>query len=310
MRLAIVGRTHWLMDAARGLVGRGHVIALVATAPAAPDYRCGEAAFDALASEFGAPFLSSPDVNGPAFIACARASAAEACVSVNWPSIFRSETCELFPRGVLNAHAGDLPRYRGNACPNWAILNDEPHVGLCIHAMEPGVVDAGPIYARERFPLTETTYIGDVYAWMDARIPAMFADAVDRLVDPAFVPEDQALSGITPHRCFPRRPEDGLIDWSRPAPAIARLVRASSRPFAGAHTRLEGRERVTVWRARAVALDHDHDAVPGQIVGKSPHGLPLISCGEGVLEIQEASIEGRDRLPTSNRYRLFNARLR
>ena len=80
---------------------------------------------------------------------------------MNWLTMIAQSTLALFPWGVLNAHAGDLPRFRGNACPNWAILNGEPLVGLCIHEMIPEL-DAGPVLLRAHFPLSDDIYISDV----------------------------------------------------------------------------------------------------------------------------------------------------
>lgn len=304
MRLAVIGRTPWLLDAARRLRAVGHNIVLVATAPAAPEYAVGEKDFETFARDCGAPFWSGRNLNAPEVVAEMAGVGATVAVSVNWPSLIRSDAVAAFPKGILNAHAGDLPRYRGNACPNWAILNGEAHVGACIHAMDPYAVDAGPIYVRRHLPLTEETYIADVYCWLDESVPAMFEGAIELVSDPGFTPEDQALSPVRPLRSHPRRPEDGRIDWSEPADRIARLVRASSRPFAGAFTWLEGEVHLTVWRARAVVLDHDLAAVPGQIMGRGPEGGVLVACGRDALEIEEADREDGAALPAANRFRL------
>ncbi|BCB21371.1 formyltransferase family protein [Bosea sp. ANAM02] len=304
MRVAVLGRTHWLLDSAEQLAGLGHAIALVATAPAAPEYRVREEDFTALASRHNAPFHNGPDVNDAKFIDALAASGAQVAISVNWPTLIRKSACTTPRFGILNAHAGDLPRYRGNACPNWAILNDERHIGLCVHAMDPDALDAGPIYARERFELAPDTYIGDVYAWMDAAVPGLFARAIENLTRSGFAPEEQSADGMRPLRSYPRRPEDGLIDWHSDAASILRLVRASSHPFAGAFTYLEGQERAVIWRARLAEMDHEIAAVPGQILGRSANGRPLVACQSGVIEIEESETASGRPLPRANRYRL------
>lgn len=304
MRVAVLGRTHWLLDSAELIARTGHEIALVATAAAAPEYRVREADFADLASRHDAPFHAMPDVNSTSFVEALAASGAEVAISVNWPALIREAACTTPRFGILNAHAGDLPRYRGNACPNWAILNDEPHIGLCVHAMDPYALDAGPIFARDRLALTPDTYVGDVYAWMDRSVPALFVRALVNLTQPDFVPEDQSTSGVRPLRTYPRRPEDGLIDWTRDAASILRLIRASSRPFVGAFSYLDGQERIVVWRARLATMDHDVVAVPGQILGRSANGQPLVACGTGVIEIEESQSSSGRPLPGANRYRL------
>lgn len=307
MRIAILGRTHWLLNSAVRLhQEEGFSIAFVATAAAPSEYRAKEGDFEAFASEVGATFLNRLNANDEEFQAALSAANVDVAISINWPAIIGRPTCEIPRHGILNAHAGDLPRYRGNACPNWAIINGEDHVGLCIHQMDPEVVDAGPVYTRRNYAIDDATYIGDIYAWMDDTIPGAFCEALKNLSNPAFSPQDQAETGTRPLRCQPRRPEDGLIDWSKDAREICRLVRASSRPFAGAFTYLEGRERVAVWRAQAITPDYDLVAVAGQIIGRTPQKNVLVACGKGILEIQESEMVDQKKLPGSNTFRLMN----
>jgi methionyl-tRNA formyltransferase len=308
MRVAVLGRTHFLLDSAELIARQGHSISLVGTAAAAPEYRVREADFESFANRHGAPFYDAPDVNDAFFVDALAASGADVAISVNWPTLIRRPACTTPRFGILNAHAGDLPRYRGNACPNWAILNDERHVGLCVHAMDPDALDAGPIYARDWLDLSPDVYIGDVYAWLDRSIPALFSRAVENLARPGFEPEAQSAASARPLRSYPRRPEDGLIDWKRDADSILRLVRASSRPFAGAFSYLEGKERIVIWRARLAKMDHDVVAVPGQILGRSDKGLPLIACQSGVIEVEESQSASGRPLPGANRYRLMAQR--
>ncbi len=306
MRIAVLGRTHWLISVVRQLLADGHEVALVATAPAPPEYAAGQDAFAQLAAETEAPYLFDPDVNHDNFREALVQSGAQIGISINWPTMIRRQTCEALTHGILNGHAGDLPRYRGNACPNWAIINGENHVGLCVHTMDPDMVDAGDIYVRSKLLLDDVVYISDVYAWMENVLPDMFADALERVEDPSFAPERQDASGVLPLRCHPRRPEDGLINWGHSAENIARLVRASSRPLAGAFSYLEARTKLTVWRGREVELDHDILAVPGQIVGRGPGDGVLVACGSGVIEIEEAELADGATLSYANRFRLMD----
>jgi methionyl-tRNA formyltransferase len=218
-------------------------------------------------------------------------------ISMNWPSILGAEEIGLFQYGILNAHAGDLPRYRGNACPNWAILNGESRIGLCVHKMAPGAVDAGPILLKRYFELDATLDIGDVYRWLEHSIPEMFVEAVAAIERGDAALHEQPIDPSLSLRCFPRRPEDGAIDWTADNDAILRLVRASSRPFHGAFTTLEGSQLVRIWRAELHSMGFPYSAVPGQILQAEPTGV-VIACGAGSIRLKEATFaDGTDAVP-------------
>lgn len=288
MRVALLGRSRLALAAGEAVRQAGHDLVLVATARAADYYDVAEDAFAALARTAGAEFLRGIDSSALSVLRDVRADIG---VSVNWPALLPATVLTAFPRGVLNAHAGDLPRYRGNACPNWAILAGEDRVGLVIHEMAPEAVDAGAVVVRDAFPLGPDTYIGEIYEWLERRIPALFVEALAGLADGSLQPQPQSTDPCDSLRCYPRRPEDARIDWGQPAAVVHRLVRASSRPFGGAFAFLEGSRRVTVWRA---AL-HDHHgpllAVPGQVLHRVD-GDPIVACGEGCLRLTAFDVEG------------------
>lgn len=291
MRIAALGRTHWLYDAIELIAARGHDVVMIGTAASAPEYRRHPADFTALAARLGCPGFVASSLRSADVVAHLASSRAEIAISVNWPTLITADTREHFPRGVLNAHAGALPRYRGNACPNWAILNGEPSVGVTIHEMV-DELDAGPILAQEHLALSESDYIGDVYTRLDECIPRLFADVIDGLAADTLRAQPQSLDPADALRCHPRRAEDGHIRWTASAAEIARLVRASAEPFAGAQAAFEA-ERLIVWRARVHRDDTRRVGVPGQIVGVDRAvGSVYILCGDGVLELQELELGG------------------
>lgn len=307
MKFAALGRTHWLYDAVRLAMARGHEPVLIGTCASAPEYRIREADFERLAQELRCPFFNDAQINDEKYRRLACSSGAQIALSVNWLTLIGEGMIRAFPFGVLNAHAGDLPRYRGNACPNWAILAGEDHVGACVHLMVPEL-DAGPVVLRSRFPLTENTYIGDVYAFLDREFPRLLVGGMEGLASGALKPEPQPDDPALVLRCFPRRPEDGLIDWRQPADQICRLVRASSRPFAGAFTYLEDR-RLTIWRAQAEKLRYNYMGIPGQVIGVDRNsGKVTVLAGQDAVVLEEVTLAGRSdapaRLIRSTRLRL------
>lgn len=285
MRLAVIGRTEMLVNAARHLRELGHDIGLVMTT--------GEEAavqpFADLAVECSADFINDRKINSEPVRSRLLASGCELGVSLNWITIVRRETVDCFKHGIVNAHGADLPRYRGNACANWAIMQGEPQVGLVVHRMTPEL-DAGPIYARELLPLSGTTYIGDVYDWIAQRVPHMYAKAIE-MMNSGTEPTPQDGNPAAALRAYPRRPADSRILWHQGADAIHRLVRASSRPFAGAYCFLEDGRKVIVWRANVATPISQHLGMPGQPC--EPVGAdPMIACGVGFLQLSEIEVEG------------------
>jgi UDP-4-amino-4-deoxy-L-arabinose formyltransferase/UDP-glucuronic acid dehydrogenase (UDP-4-keto-hexauronic acid decarboxylating) len=293
MRIAAIGRTQWLLDAVRRLGERGHEIVAVATARAAPEYRVSERDFERLGEELGCPVSVGPDLAASA-VATADADVA---VSVNWPTLIPSSILERFPLGVLNGHPGALPRFRGNAAPNWAILAGEEEVVATVHRMDAGL-DSGPIVAQSSFALDESTYIGDVYAFLAEAFPELFIEAVEGLGAGSVVPREQPTDPNLALRGYPRLPRDGELDWSKGAAALARVVRASAEPFAGAYSWLDT-ERVTVWRAHHEPLPEPALGTPGQVAHvRRQTGEVAVLAGDGLLVLEEVE-RGGTRAPAA-----------
>ena len=282
MRIGVLGRTNWLIRSAEMVAAAGHEISFVQTCPPEAYYRTDAAEFETLAKRHGAIFLSEPSVRKS--LEFWKSTGTDTCISLNWPTLIPRDALDVFEHGILNAHAGDLPRYRGNACPNWAILNFEARVGLTVHRMTEEL-NSGPCLYKTHLPLNEETYIGDIYAWLQKAIPLAFVEAIDRLSGPGFLQQD---ADVRPLRAFPRRPEDARIDWRATTREILALVRASSHPFEGAATTLEGREIIRVFRATRFLPEFDFLAVPGQVC-LSNDGNPVIATGDGMMEIEECA---------------------
>ncbi len=128
-----------------------------------------------------------------------RDSNADVAISVNWKTLIRSPMLSAFRHGIVNAHTGDLPRYRGNATPNWAILRGENEIVLTLHRMVEEL-DAGPILGRASLAIDDHTYIADVYAFEDDVCPGLFADVLDGLENGTLEPREQDRAGAL--RCY------------------------------------------------------------------------------------------------------------
>jgi methionyl-tRNA formyltransferase len=283
MRIAIIGRTEILYETAVQLHAQGHEIGLVLTAKAAPEYKKTEEDFKRLAEALDAPFIQSAKlVDG--FELIKSFPPMDIGISFNYTGVIPQTVIDCFRLGILNAHGGDLPRYRGNACQAWAILNGEKRIGLCIHRMIGGELDSGDIIARDYFPLTINTKVTEIWGWLDVRIPQLFEEAVCTLEKkPDFILERQSKDPKDALRCYPRHPEDGRIDWKKDALDILRLINACNKPYAGAFCKYEG-EKLIIWDAMLLNDGENYLAVPGQIT-RIGDGFVEVAAGNGKLRI-------------------------
>lgn len=264
-----------MLDTARLAADRGYEIAFICTATSSPESRAHVQDFEAFAESHNIPFYSGPRVSNLPL-------AADICLSVNWVTVLRQSFLDRFPHGVLNAHPGDLPRYRGNACLNWAILAGEAEAVLSVHRMVEEL-DAGPVALKRRRPIAPEDDITDLYEWLDEAIPLGLVDVLDSVAQgtAAFHPQDPS---VRPLRAYPRKPVDARINWAHSTDTILRLIRASTHPFSGAYSHLESGQEVVIHRARTHMPDHDFLAVPGQVCF-SIEGNPVVATGDGMLEL-------------------------
>ena len=296
MRIAIIGRTEILYETAFLLRDQGHEIALIVTAKEAPEYTKTSEDFRTLADSCGIPYIFTPRID-EAIDVIRSLPAIDIGVSLNYSGIIPQSVIELFPLGILNAHGGDLPRYRGNACQAWAILNGESRIGLCIHRMIGDELDSGDIIVKNQLLIQHTTKVTDAWAWMNQRIPDMFLNAVNCLAqDPGYILEAQSKNPDDALRCYPRRPEDGRIDWYKISLQVLRLINASNKPYSGAYCKFENKKMV-IWDAEIVEQNENICAVPGQVT-KVGEGYIEVACQEGKLLLKIVEIDGEIDAPT------------
>jgi len=183
-------------------------------------------------------------------------------------------------RGALNLHGSLLPKYRGRAPVNWAILRGERETGATLHYMVQRA-DAGDIVDQQSVPILINDTAMDVSRKVTVAAEIVLTRSLPKLIDGSAPRVPQA---IVPGQYFGRRrPEDGRIDWSQPARAIHDLVRAVAPPFPGAFSDIDG-ER---WWIHATRL-----AGPAAVTGTLPllharNGRCYVACKDGQsLEIR------------------------
>ena len=281
------------------MLEHGHEIVAVITAKEAPEYTKKSDDFKEFAEELGVPFIHTPRIEMAQNL-IDDLDGVDIGVSMNYTGMIPESFISNFPLGILNAHAGDLPRYRGNACQAWAIINGEDKIGLCIHSMIGGELDKGDIISRSYMPINLNTKASEVWDWLDSEIPKLFLEAVESLArDESYVLEVQSKHPSDALRCYPRMPEDGQIDWSQENVTVQRLINASNKPYAGAFCDYKG-EKLIVWDSEIVEDDEVFFAVPGQVTFINDGYVEVACGGEPQSKILIKSVELASFIGTPN----------
>jgi methionyl-tRNA formyltransferase len=295
MRVLIIGRTEMLYDTARVLAESQHVICGIVTAPASAEYTRKENDFKRLANELDCPFLCASRLDQSALEFIKRIEP-QIAISINWVSVIHKEIFDWIPGGILNAHFGDLPRYRGNAVINWAILRHEPEIVLSIHFMEPEYLDSGDIVLQKKMTLSNETTIKNILEFASENVPAMYLDALSSLESGNYSLINQDEVNKTAFRCYPRISLDSKIDWNQSAVDIDALIRASTYPYCGAYTYLridQQIRKVIIWESHVVSENTQDVGTPGHIIkNDSNTGESWVYTGQGILGLKKIQYIG------------------
>jgi len=236
----------------------------------------------ALAREHDIPVFTPESLKSPEWEERIRSLKPDIIFSFYYRNMIPSRLLELAPLGAFNMHGSYLPKYRGRAPVNWAVLNGETLTGATLHHMVKRA-DAGDIVDQE--PVTigaeETAFqvLQKVQAAalkvLDRQLPAILAGRAPR--HPQDGRQATYFSG--------RRPEDGRIDWQAPAITIFNLIRAVTRPFPGAFTDC-GNARLMIWWAKPLPSfsEMGETIAPGQVVSLDPL---IVATGKGFLQITD-----------------------
>lgn len=169
----------------------------------------------------------------------------------------------------INIHHGDLPRWRGRANVNWAIILGKKFIGLTFHEAIPDL-DAGNNYAQFKIPITNQDTVSTMYDKINHMVQTRTAPIIKKVLA-GFKGRPQRGQATY---CITRLPQDGLIDWTKKTLEIDRLVRALTHPYPGAFTYFNGR-KFTVWKAIIPKN-------PRRYLGRIPGRIALIHKGLGV----------------------------
>lgn len=195
-----------------------------------------------------------------------------------------------FPRaGSVNVHASLLPRWRGAAPIQRAIMAGDKETGVALMKMEAGL-DTGPVYCEKRVEISSQDTAGSLMATLAKEGSELLRARLADICAARLTPARQAETGVTYATKISN--DEARVDWNRPARDISSLIRALN-PAPGAFTLLTGR-RLKIHAAEA--HDGDYKAAPGSVVRISKQGIE-VQCGRGILTLIELQLEGKKRMP-------------
>ena len=275
MRAAVFAYSNVGDRCLRVLRARGVEVSLVVTHRDRAEERLWFARVSDTAEELGLTWIHGDDLSAHELDAVVKQARPDVIFAFYYRSMLPVDVLAQAPLGAFNMHGSLLPMYRGRAPTNWAVLRGEDETGATLHRMV-AKADAGEIVDRCAVPILpddtarqvfdKVTVAAEIVLWRS--LPAIAAGTAPRLVN------DLGAGSY----CGARTPEDGRIDWQRPAAEVYNLIRAVAPPYPGAFTDVAG-TRLVVAEARLAA--------PASAAGNAAPGLAVIDgrivgvCGDG-----------------------------
>ncbi|MBC7137844.1 MAG: methionyl-tRNA formyltransferase [Defluviimonas sp.] len=296
MRVVFMGTPDFSVPVLEALIAAGHEIAAVYTQPPRPagrgkQHRPGPV--QARAEALGLPVRHPRSLRDAGAQAEFAALDADVAVVVAYGLILPQAVLEAPARGCLNIHASLLPRWRGAAPIQRAIMAGDAQTGICIMQMDAGL-DTGAVLLREAAAIGPEDTAADLQDRLSAVGARLIREALDRLDD--LVPQPQPAEGVTYAAKIDKA--EARVDWSRPAAEVDRQIRGLS-PVPGAWCEVAG-ERIRLLRSR-LARGLGGGGLGGG--GQGAAGTVLegftIACGSGAVEVLEAQREGKRAMPAA-----------
>ncbi|MFB0937216.1 MAG: methionyl-tRNA formyltransferase [Propionivibrio sp.] len=287
MKLIFAGTPDFAAQSLNAIVAAGHRVELVLTQPDRPSGRgmtLRSSPVKEAAEASGIDVFQPLTLKDPAAQERVRAVQADAIIVAAYGLILPQAVLDMPRFGCINIHASLLPRWRGAAPIQRAILAGDAESGVCIMQMDAGL-DTGPVLLSGRVPISAEDTAGtlhDKLAELGARL------VVDTLAKLPIDAVPQSEDGLTYAAKIDKA--EAQLDWRLPAVQLERQIRAFN-PFPGALGTLDG-VAVKVWRAELVTAA----ATPGTILSVERKGI-IVACGDGGLRLTELQKAGGKRLP-------------
>ncbi len=307
--IVFMGTPDYAVPSLEKLVDHGHAIQAVVTQPDRPKGRSRKPISPPVkqaAERFGLEIFQPERASDSQFCEIIQKFGPDLLVVVAFGQVLKRELLNIPRWGGLNIHASLLPKYRGAAPIQWAIINDEAETGLSAMRMDEGL-DTGPVLFQEVVPIGPEETAGELHDRLARRSGEVLLKIIEGLTEHRLIEtaQDNALATYAP------KIDRGIskVTWDRSARAISALIRALD-PWPGARTLAGGKEiklfsaKVEDREGRDPARSPAESGIPGRVSGHSDVGL-LVETGDGTIRIRELQAPGRRRLPASDFLRGF-----
>lgn len=294
MRVIFMGTPEFSVGTLDALVKAGHDVCLAVTQPDKPRGRGKEMQFPPVkeaALRYGIPVFQPRRVRNPECVEELEKYHADVIVVIAFGQILPKEILELTPYGCINVHASLLPKYRGAAPIQWAIINGEKVTGVTTMQMDEGL-DTGDMIMKTEIPIAPDETGESLHDKLAEAGAALCVETLAAVQNGTAVFEKQGESTTAYAKMLTK--ELGNIDWNKSAAAIERLIRGLN-SWPSAYTHWNGKT-MKIWRASAED-GTGTDAAPGTVVLVEKNVF-AVQTGEGLLKVYEVQMPGKKRMET------------
>ncbi|MGC4097404.1 MAG: methionyl-tRNA formyltransferase [Nitrospira sp.] len=291
MRIVFMGTPEFAVPSLNALLQSGDQVVGVVSQPDRPKGRGHQLVappVKLVAERAGIPVLQPLKIRTPEFLQALSAWQPDLIAVAAYGRILHTPILRLPPMGCVNVHGSLLPKYRGAAPVQWAVINGESKTGITTMVMDEGM-DTGAMLLQEELEITPDDTAGTLAPRLAELGGRLLVDTITQLKAGTLTPkkQDDGLATLAPLL----KKEDGLIDWTMTATALANRVRGLS-PWPGAYT-FFGEERWNIWKA--VSHAGTMTDTPGTIVTVSKQAI-VVATGDGLLDIREIQTANSKRM--------------
>jgi len=291
MRIIFMGTPDFSVGTFEALIAAGHDIVLAVTQPDKPKGRGGKMQYSPVkekALQHGIPVFQPKKVREAKCIEKLRTYEADIMVVIAFGQILPKEILEMTRYGCVNVHASLLPKYRGAAPIQWAVINGESVSGVTTMQMDEGL-DTGDMIMKTEVTLDDKETGGSLFDKLSEAGASLCVKTLEALEEGTAVFEKQGETTTEYARMLHK--DMGSIDWKNDAQTIERLIRGLN-PWPSAYTKWDGKV-MKLWEADVVLQNSKHE--PGTVVSVEKDSF-CVQTGDGLLKVRSLQIPGKKRM--------------